>query len=168
MALFECVRTFTIRCVLIGNIACRTKQKVSGSYDKKNLLIITVFVVGKLSKASQLYVFLLAVLSTVRYDLIGVGANVVALEAMKMRRLIVRSEILIVSAILITAVHVRPELFEIVAHQLIEALVAGCVLNETCLVAERVKAIFSTAMEMGLMIAISAVGKVAILIKSKL
>lgn len=60
----------------------------------------------------------------------------------------IRTQIIFVDTLIVTALHVRPVLFEIVAHQFIEALVTRGVLHKTCLIAETVIAIGTTAMEM--------------------
>lgn len=127
-----------------------------------------MFVVGKFSEAGELDVLLLAVLPTVGHNFVGVGADVIAFETVKVGGFIVRPEVLIVRAVLVTTVHVRSELLEIVAHQLIETFVSSCVLDEARLVTEAVKAVFATAMKVGLMVAVTAVGEVAVLIEAEL
>lgn len=99
---------------------------------------------------------------------IRIRTNVIAFQAMKVRRFIVRAEIFVVSAVRESAMHVRSELLEVVAHQLIESLVPGGMLNETRFVTKRVEAIFPNAVEVTLMVAIAAVRKVAVLIKAEL
>jgi hypothetical protein len=96
VALLQSVRAFAVRRVGIGDVA--------------------VLVAGVFTKPRQFDVLLFAVLPSVCHDLISVGADVVALEAMEVRGLVVRPNVLVVSTVLVTAVHVRSELLEVIAH----------------------------------------------------
>lgn len=108
------------------------------------------------------------VLPPVRDHLVRVRADEVALQAMKMRRFVLhRAQRGGVRALGPTAGHVRSVLLKIAAHQGVQSLVSGGVLNETRLVAERVAAVLSHAMEMGLMFPVTAMGVPAVLVESE-
>lgn len=67
----------------------------------------------------------------------------------------------------ISAVHVGAELLEITAHQLVQALVSGGVLDEPRLVAEAVEAIIAQAMKVALVVAIPAHHELTVLVEAK-
>jgi hypothetical protein len=166
-----------------------------------------VLVARVLSEPSEFDVLLLTVLTSMCHNFISVRTNIRTLQAVEVRRFVVRAcktkekvelsgyrdvnskltDIFIVRTVLIPAVHICSELFKVVAHQLIETLVTCSVLHESSLVTERVEAVFATAVEVRLqenekvsettptstencylVVAIAAVGEVAILIESEL
>jgi hypothetical protein len=148
VTILESIRTFAVRSVCIRHIA--------------------VLVIREFSKARQLDIFLLAVLAPMGNDFICVGANVIALETVKVRRFVMRPNILVIGAVLIAAVHVRPKLLKVVAHQLVESFVSSGMLNKSRFITKAVEAIFSTAMEVALVVSIAAAWEVAVLVEAKL
>lgn len=119
-------------------------------------------------KARSGYAVELGVLSPMGDDLVGVGTDEIALETVKVRGLVLhRAEARRVRALSSSARHVRAVLLKISAHQSVQALVSRRVLNETGLVAKRVSAVLSHAVEMRLMLAIAAVRVATVLVEAK-
>ena len=99
---------------------------------------------------------------------VRVRANEVALEAMEVGRLVLhRAQRGRVRALCPPARHVRSVLLEVATHQGVEALVSRRVLDETSFVAERVAAVLTHAVEMRLMLPVTAVGIPAVLVESE-
>lgn len=108
------------------------------------------------------------VLPPVGDHLVRVCANEIALETMEVGRLVLhRAQRGRVRALRPAARHVCPVLLEIAAHQGVETLVPRRVLNETRLVAERVAAVLTHAVEVRLMLPVTAVGIPAVLVESE-
>lgn len=61
---------------------------------------------------------------------------------------------------------VRPILLKIAAHESVQTLMAGRMLNESSLVAKRVATIFAHAVEMGLVFSVAAVRVFTVLVES--
>jgi len=110
----------------------------------------------------------LLMLATMGHYLIGVRAHEFTFEAVKVRRFVLhRAEVGRVDAVGPGARHVGAELLEVAAHQGVEPLVAGRVLHEAGLVAERVPAVLSHAVEMGLMLPVPTVRVFTVFVESE-
>lgn len=110
----------------------------------------------------------LGVLPSMGDHLIRVRANKVALETVKVRRLVLhRTKRRRVSALSPAAWHIGPILLEITSHQGIQPLMPRGMLHETSFVAEGVAAILTHAMKMCLMLSVTAMRVPAVLVESK-
>lgn len=122
----------------------------------------------ELLKARRRYTVQFRVLPPVGDHFVRVRANEVALEAMEVGRLVLhRAQRGRVRALCPPARHVRSVLLEVATHQGVEALVSRRVLDETSFVAERVAAVLTHAVEMRLMLPVTAVGIPAVLVESE-
>lgn len=109
----------------------------------------------------------LLVLASMSHHLVGVRAEVVALEAVEMTRtlLVCTCIMLNIEFALFPSARHSPKALELVSAERIESLVPGGVLHETSLVAEAVVAVLAHAVEMSLVLAVVAVGELAVLVK---
>lgn len=121
---------------------------------------------GKLLEARRRDAVQLGVLPPVSDHLVRVRADKVALQAMKVRRLVLhRSERRRVRTLSSAAGHVGAILLKVAAHQGVQALVSRGVLHETRLVAERVAAVLAHAVKVSLMLSVAAMRIPAILVE---
>lgn len=109
----------------------------------------------------------LLVLPTVRHDFVGVRADKVTLQAVEVRCLVLlltyhRG----IDTVRTATRYVRAELIEVSPHERVQSFVAGCVLHKPRLVAERISAILSHAVEVGLVFPVPAVGILAVFVES--
>lgn len=117
-------------------------------------------------KASRGDTVQLRVLPPMSHHFVGVRADEVALQTVEVRCLVLhRPQRRRVRALGPSAGHVRPVLLEIATHQGVQTLVPRCVLHETRLVAERVAAVLSHAVEVGLVLPVAAVRVPAVFVE---
>lgn len=131
-----------------------------------------------LLEAGRIDAVQLGVLPPVRHHLVGVRAHELALEAVEVRSLVAaasaatggpvgRSLAGRVRAVDATAVYVGAELSEVATHERVEALVSRRVLHKARLVAEAVAAVLARAVEMRLVLAVTAVSVAAVLVEAE-
>lgn len=108
----------------------------------------------------------LGVLPSMGDYLVRVRANKIALQTMKVRRLVLhRSERRRVRALSSAARHIGAILLEVATHQGVQALVSCGMLHETRFVAERIAAVLAHAVEVSLMLSVAAMRIPAILVE---
>lgn len=110
----------------------------------------------------------LGVLPTMSDHLVRVRANKIALQTVKVRRLVLhRTKGRRVRALSPAAGHVGPVLLEITTHQGVQSLVSRGMLHEASFVAERIAAVLTHAVEMCLMLSITAMRISAVFVESE-
>lgn len=107
-------------------------------------------------------------LTPMRDYLVRVRTNEVALQTMEVRCFVLhRAKGRRIGALCTATWHVGSILLKITAHKSVQTLVPCRMLNETCLVAKRITTVLAHAMEMSLMLPVTAVRVPAIFVESE-